>query len=118
MDLLIERGDIVICAINEDYGKPRPAVVIQSDLFNPTHHSITLCPMTTHLIDAPLFRISLIPKELTPKELTGIILASQIMIDKVTTIKSEKITKKIGKISSEEMVKLNHALKLWLSLHS
>ena len=40
------------------------------------------------------------------------------MIDKVTTIKSEKITKKIGKISSEEMQKLNDALKLWLSLHS
>jgi len=113
MDLLIERGDIVICALSGDYGKPRPAVVIQSDLFNPTHHSITLCPITSHLIGAPLFRISL-----TPNELTGITLASQIMIDKVTTIKSEKITKKTGKISSEEMQKLNDALKLWLSLQS
>ena len=113
MDLLIERGNIVICALSGDYGKPRPAVVIQSDLFNPTHPSITLCPITSHLIDAPLFRISL-----TPNELTGITLASQIMIDKVTTIKSEKITKKTGKISSEEMQKLNDALKLWLSLHS
>jgi mRNA interferase MazF len=113
MELLIERGNIVICALSGDYGKPRPAVVIQSDLFNPTHPSITLCPITSHLIDAPLFRITL-----TPSELTGITLTSQIMIDKVTTIKSEKITKKIGKISSEEMVKLNDALKLWLSLNS
>ena len=113
MELLIERGNIVICALSGDYGKPRPAVVIQSDLFNPTHPSITLCPITSHLIDAPLFRISL-----TPSDLTGITLTSQIMIDKVTTIKSEKITKKIGKISSEEMVKLNDALKLWLSLNS
>ena len=113
MELLIERGNIVICALSGDYGKPRPAVVIQSDLFNPTHPSITLCPITSHLIDAPLFRITL-----TPSELTGITLTSQIMIDKVTTIKSEKITKKIGKISSEEMVKLNDALKLWLSLKS
>ena len=113
MELLIERGNIVICALSGDYGKPRPAVVIQSDLFNPTHSSITLCPITSHLIDAPLFRISL-----TPSDLTGITLTSQIMIDKVTTIKSEKITKKIGKISSEEMVKLNDALKLWLSLNS
>ena len=113
MELLIERGNIVICALSGDYGKPRPAVVIQSDLFNPTHPSITLCPITSHLIDAPLFRITL-----TPSELTGITLTSQIMIDKVTTIKSEKITKKIGKISSEEMVKLNDALKLWLLLKS
>ena len=113
MELLIERGNIVICALSGDYGKPRPAVVIQSDLFNPTHPSITLCPITSHLIDAPLFRITL-----TPSELTGITLTSQIMIDKVTTIKLEKITKKIGKISSEEMVKLNDALKLWLLLKS
>jgi mRNA interferase MazF len=47
MELLMERGDIIICALSGDYGKPRPAVVIQSDLFNPTHASITVCPITT-----------------------------------------------------------------------
>ena len=61
----MERGDIIICALSGDYGKPRPAVVIQSDLFNPTHASITVCPITSHLIEAPLFRLSLIPNKLT-----------------------------------------------------
>lgn len=111
MELLIERGDIIICALSGDYGKPRPAVVIQSDLFNPTHTSITLCPITSHLINAPLFRISLIPNKLT-----GLTLESQIMIDKIVTIKSKKITKKIGELSPEEMLKLNDSLKLWLTL--
>ena len=60
MELLMERGDIIICALSGDYGKPRPAVVIQSDLFNPTHASITVCPITSHLIEAPLFRLSLV----------------------------------------------------------
>ena len=45
MECLMERGDIIICVLNGDYGKPRPAVVIQSDLFNPTHASITVCPI-------------------------------------------------------------------------
>ena len=111
MELLIERGDIIICALSGDYGKPRPSVVIQSDLFNPTHTSITVCPITSHLTDAPLFRLSLLPNKLT-----GLILESQIMIDKIVSIKSEKITKRIGKLSSEEILKLNDALKLWLTL--
>ena len=34
MEFLIKRGDIVTCALSGDYGKPRPAVVVQSDLFN------------------------------------------------------------------------------------
>ena len=57
----MKRGDIVIAVTPGDYGKPRPAAVVQSDIFNPTHASITLCPITSHLVDAPLFRLSLQP---------------------------------------------------------
>jgi mRNA interferase MazF len=107
----MKRGDIIICALSGDYGKPRPAVIIQSDLFNPTHASITVCPITSHLIDAPLFRLSLIPNELT-----GLTSVSQIMIDKIVSIKSEKVTQKIGELSPTQILKLNNALKLWLGL--
>ena len=107
----MERGDIIICTLSGDYGKPRPVVVIQSDLFNPTHASITVCPITSHLIDAALFRLSLFPDKLT-----GLTSPSQIMVDKIIAIKSEKITQKIGKLSSNEILKLDNALKLWLSL--
>ena len=107
----MERGDIIICALSGYYGKPRPAVVIQSDLFNPTHASITVCPITSHLIEAPLFRLSLVSNKLT-----GLTSVSQIMIDKIVSIKSEKITQKIGKLSSNEILKLDDALKLWLNL--
>ncbi len=55
----MKRGDIIICALSGDYGNPRPAVIIQSDLFNPTHASIVVCPITSHIIEAPLFRLSL-----------------------------------------------------------
>jgi mRNA interferase MazF len=57
----VKRGDVVVCAASGDYRKPRPALVVQSDLFNPTHASITICPITSALQDAPLFRITIDP---------------------------------------------------------
>lgn len=107
----MQRGDIVTCVLSGDYGKPRPAVIVQSDLFNPTHASIVVCPITSHLVEAPLFRLLL-----APDKSTGITIISQIMIDKITAIKSEKIAKKIGKLSSSEILKLDEALRLWLNL--
>src|SRR5689334_25127568 len=100
--MVIERGNVVICALIGDYAKPRPAVVVQSDLFNSTHASITICPVTSQLIDAPLFRLPLIASKAT-----GLIAPSQIMVDKILSIKSEKVTKKIGKLSHEEILKLD-----------
>jgi mRNA interferase MazF len=55
-------GDVVAGVVSRDYGKPRPAVVVQSDYFNETHASVTVCPITSHLIDdAPLFRMAVEP---------------------------------------------------------
>jgi mRNA interferase MazF len=103
----MKRGDIVTCVLSGDYGKPRPAVIVQSNLFNPTHASIVVCPVTSHLVDAPLFRLLL-----TPSKSTGITIPSQIMVDKITAIKADRITKKIGKLFSSEILKLDEALKL------
>jgi mRNA interferase MazF len=51
----VRRGDVVIIAMQGDYGKPRPALVIQSDLFNDTHSSITVAPVTSTIVDAHCF---------------------------------------------------------------
>lgn len=109
----MQRGDIVICALAGDYGKPRPAAIIQSDLFNSTHGSIVVCPITSYLIDAPLFRISI-----KPTASNGIINDSQIMVDKLTAIKRERIAKKIGELSQENMYQLDGAIMLWLGLQA
>jgi mRNA interferase MazF len=79
MDL--ERGSVIVCVSNGDYGKPRPAVVVQSNLFNATHASITVCPITTHIIEAPLFRLLI-----SPSQENGLKQISQVMIDKITSI--------------------------------
>lgn len=111
MPLDLQRGDIVVCSQQGDYDKPQPAVVVQSDLFNSTHASIVLCPITSHIVDTPLFRLN-ITKSVT----TGLKQPSQIMVDKITTIKSNKIKDKIGNLSINEMQSLDNALKLWLNL--
>ena len=108
----MKRGDIVIAVTPGDYGKPRPAAVVQSDIFNPTHASITLCPITSHLVDAPLFRLSL-----QPTAENGLEAPSQIMVDKITTVRKEKLRQAIGRLTSAEIDTLNRALYLWLGLN-
>lgn len=112
MDLNIQRGDIVICASNGDFSKPRPAVIVQSDLFNSTHASLTICPITTHLVETPLFRLML-----HPNKDNGLKKLSQIMVDKIMSLKRDKIHQKIGNINTEQLLTLNHALKIWLNLN-
>ena len=108
---MYQRGDVVICVLSGDYGKPRPAVVVQSDVFNSTHASITVCPVTTHLEDAPLFRLSL-----EPSGENGLRAASQIMVDKISTLKIEKVRQRIGHLTELQIDEIDNALKVWLNL--
>jgi mRNA interferase MazF len=68
---------MVMVAIQGDYGKPRPALVIQSNLFNETHVSVTVAPVTSTIVDAPLFRLTV-----DPSSSNGMRSISQIMVDK------------------------------------
>lgn len=107
----MKRGDVVICAAPGDYGKPRPAVVVQSDLFNDTHSSVVVCLITSHLEDAPLFRIP-VPAGKT----TGLRLQSQVMVDKVMAIPRNKITRRAGALPAGPLKEVDNALRLWLEL--
>ena len=107
----MKRGDVVVVAIPGDYGKPRPALVIQSDLFNDTHASITVAPVTSTIVDAPLFRLTLDP---TPSN--GLRSVSQIMIDKLTAVRRDRIGKTVGRLDDGIMIRVNRAVGLWLGL--
>ncbi len=108
---MIRRGDVVLCALPGDHGKSRPAVVAQSDLFNATHASVVVCPLTTHLIDSPLFRLSV-----SPSENNGLAAQSQVMVDKLTAIRTERIRDTIGRLETSYIANLDEALRLWLAL--
>jgi mRNA interferase MazF len=108
----LKRGDVVTVAAHSDYtGKPRPAVIVQSNLFNPTHASITLCLITSELRDAPLFRPTI-----QPTVANGLKKVSQIMIDKIASVKRSHIDKKIGHLDNTTLRELDQILRLWLQL--
>ncbi|MEO6223072.1 MAG: type II toxin-antitoxin system PemK/MazF family toxin [Vicinamibacterales bacterium] len=106
------RGDIVVVAARGAYtGKPRPALVVQSDVFNDTHASVTICPITSEVIDADLFRIGV-----AMGTRTGLERPSQIMIDKIVTVPRAAITRTVGRSSDSELSAVSTALAHWLDL--
>lgn len=104
----MRRGDLVTVALQVDLGKPRPALVIQSDLFD-THPSLTILPVTGELRVAPLFRISV-----NPSELNGLSKPSQVMVDKPQSVAREKVGAVIGRLDDETMLAVNRALAVFL----
>jgi mRNA interferase MazF len=104
----MKRGDLVTVALPGAYGKPRPAVVIQSDLFD-QHPSVTILPVTSELRDTPLFRIAVHP---TPEN--GLLEISQVMVDKTHTVPPDKIRKIIGRLDESTLLSVDRALVLFL----
>lgn len=107
----MRRGDICVAAARGAYtGKPRPVVIVQDDRFDSTA-SVTVCPLTTHLLEAPLVRI---PVE--PADGTGTSERSQVMVDKVTTIPRTSVRDRIGRLADADLVRLDRALLVFLGL--
>ncbi len=107
------RGEIWTVAGGGDYaGKPRPVVILQDSAFD-LLDSVTVCPFTTDPADLPLFRIAV-----GLSEANGLRAPSRIMADKVTTIPKAKLGARIGRLSDQDMVKLNRAITVFLGLAS
>lgn len=105
------RGDIVVCALPGDYGKPRPAVIVQSDLFNDTHASVVLCPVSSELTGLSLFRLAI-----PASEASGLRKDSEIMVDKMAAVRRKRVSRHIGRLSRSQMSLLDGAVRLWLEL--
>lgn len=106
------RGDIVVLATKGAHsGQPRPTLIVQADVFNDTHSSVTVCPITSDCIDAPLFRI---PVASGPR--TGLRDPSQVMVDKVLSVPRTAIGQRVGHCDREELAQVADALRLWLAV--
>jgi mRNA interferase MazF len=106
----VRRGDLVTVALQGDYGKPRPALVIQADQFADLG-SVVILPITSTLVDAPLLRPTV-----EPSPDNGLRMASQIMLDKPMTVKADKIGAAFGHLDDASMVSVNRSLALVLGL--
>jgi len=104
------RGEIVTVAVQGDYGKPRPAVVIQSDWLDETD-SVLVCLITTARRDAPLYRL-----DLAAGAETGLREPSQIIIEKIMSVRREKCGAAIGKLNANNLLALTRSLALMIGV--
>lgn len=104
------RGDFVTVALQGDFGKPRPALVIQADLFA-EHTSVTVLPVTSTLVQAPLLRVTV-----HPDKGNGLSKPSQVMVDKAVTIPRGKIGPAFGRIEPDKLVEVERCLAVFLGI--
>jgi len=104
------RGDLVTVAAPGDYGKPRPALVVQSDLFDALP-SVTVCLVTSDLRDAPIFRITV-----DPSAENGLRRVSQIQVDKVMTVARARVGTAIGRLDDATLLKVSRSLAVFVGI--
>jgi mRNA interferase MazF len=107
----VKRGDVVTVAASGDYGKPRPAVIVQTDALPAEHASVVVCQMTSDIAAAPDFRITI-----EPTEKNGLQTRSQVMADKPVTIHRERLGHRIGSLDEKDVARLNIALAFVMGL--
>jgi mRNA interferase MazF len=104
------RGTFVTVAMQGDFGKPRPALVIQANHFR-DHASVTVLPVTSLLVDAPLLRITVQP---SPEN--GLQKPSQVMVDKALTVMRDKLGPAFGRIDEDTLVEVERSLTVFLGI--
>jgi mRNA interferase MazF len=104
------RGDFVTIAMRGDFGKPRPALVIQADQFS-EHATVTVLPVTSTLIATPLFRVTV-----QPSAENGLQKPSQVMVDKTMTVKRDKVGQTFGRIDADTMVEIERCLAVFVGI--
>ncbi len=107
----MRRGDVVTVAASGDSGKPRPAVIVQTDALPAAHASVVVCQMTSDCSEAPDFRVTI-----EPTDENGLRVRSQVMADKPVTIRRERIGRLVGHLADKDIARLNIALAFVMGL--
>ena len=97
-------------ALQGEQGKPRPALVIQTDRFAALN-AVTVLPITGALVDAPLLRVSI-----EPTARNGLVKPSQVMVDKPQTPPRAKLGPVFGSLDDVTMLAVSRALTVFLGL--
>ena len=106
----MKRGEIVTVAAPGDYGKPRPALVVQADQFADLP-SVTVLLLSSHLRETPLIRLTI-----EPSDENGLLQVSQVMIDKSVTVARAKIGSAIGRLQAKQMLEVDRLLAVFLGI--
>jgi mRNA interferase MazF len=107
----MRRGDVIVVPAAEDCGKPRPAVIVQTNAFPASHASVIVCQMTSEVVDASAFRVTV-----EPSTENGLRVRSQVMADKPATVRRARLGPPIGRLAGQEIAQLNRALAFVMGL--
>jgi mRNA interferase MazF len=106
----MRRGDLVTVSVQGDFGKPRPALIVQADQFG-DHPSVTVLLVTSSLVDAPMLRVTV-----EPSGMSGLERTSQVMVDKSMTVRRDKLGQVVGSLESEVMTEVERRLAIFLGI--
>ncbi|MBX3531918.1 MAG: type II toxin-antitoxin system PemK/MazF family toxin [Rhizobiaceae bacterium] len=106
----MKRGEVWTVSAGGYAGKPRPALILQSDRFDATA-SVTLCVFTSDETEAPLFRL-----EIEAGDDNGLRTASRLMVDKITTVPRERLGRRIGALAESDMRRVEQAILVFLGI--
>jgi mRNA interferase MazF len=106
----VRRGDLATVAVSGDFGKPRPALIIQADAFA-EHPSVTVLLLSSALVDAPLLRLTV-----APDPANGLSQPSQVMIDTAMTVRRERIGRAFGRLNADIMLEVERRLAVFLGI--
>lgn len=107
----MRRGDVVIVSAKGDYGKPRPAIVIQNDRLNDLLESVTVCFLTSDLTNSRNLRVSI-----EPEPANGLREPSQVQIEKIMTFPKDKVRGPVGRLNGEQLRAVDRGLLIFFDL--
>ena len=107
----MNRGDLVTVALQGEHGKPRPALVIRSDLFANLTSTVTIALLTSASLDIPIFRVPI-----EPSETNGLRTRSFVMIDQILSASTRRFGDAFGRLDDADMLGVNRALALFPSI--
>ena len=109
----MRRGDLITVAHQGEHGKPRPALVIQSDLFARLTSTVTVALLTSTSLDVPLIRVPL-----EPSEKNGLRIRSYVMIDQIFSARTRRVGRVFGRLDDTDLLAVNRALALFIGVAS
>jgi len=107
----LNRGDIAIVIAPGDYGKPRPALVLQSNAFKQTESVVVALITSDQRPESVLFR-----KAILPTDGNGLRQLSDVMLDKLVSLPRVKVSDAIGHLTNTEMAEISSSLALFLGM--
>ena len=102
---------MVLVSGKGDYGKARPAIVVQADYLIDGLDSLTVCPLTSDVLNLGFVRVAV-----EPSAENGLKLPSDMMVDMLQTYPKTRVFGPIGRVTEMDIRRMDAALSFFLQL--